>query len=76
VTQISAGRKSKDVPTNKDVPTSKDGPTSRGGPTNKEGPTTKDEPMNKNGRTARLEKVATNNVQQGSIALQTAILEK
>jgi len=76
VTQISAGRKSKDVPMTNDAPTSKDGPTSRGGPTNKEGPTTKNEPMNKNGPTARLEKVATNNVPQGSIALQTAKLEK
>jgi len=64
VTQISAGRKIKDGPTNKD------GPTSKGGPTNKEGPTTKDGP------TPRLEKVTTNNVEQGSIALQTAILEK
>jgi hypothetical protein len=52
VTQISAGRKIKD------------------GPTNKEGPTTKDGP------TPRLEKVATYNVQPGSINIQAAILEK
>lgn len=76
MTQISAGRKSKGAPTNKGGPTSKDGPTSREAPTNKEGPTTKNEPMNKNGPTPRLEKVATNNVPQGSIALQTGIPEK
>jgi hypothetical protein len=70
VTQISAGRKSKDAPTNKEGPNNKEGPTNKERPTNKEGPTTKDGP------TPRLEKVATNNVQSGSIALQTAILEK
>jgi hypothetical protein len=76
VTQISAGRKSKDAPTNKDGPTNKEAPNSKEGPTNKEAPTNKEGPTTKDGRTPRLEKVATNNVQPGSIALQTAILEK
>jgi hypothetical protein len=58
VTQISAGRKIKNGPTNKDGPTSKEGPTTKDGPT------------------PRLEKVATCNVQPGSINIQAAILEK
>lgn len=70
MTQISAGWKIKNEPTNND------GPTSKGEPTNKEGPTTKDGPTNKDGPTPRLEKVTTYNVPQGSIALQTAILEE
>lgn len=76
MTRISAGRKIKDAPTSKDGPTNKDEPTSKGEPTNRGGPTNKEGPTNKDGPTPRLEKVTTYNVQRGSIAIQTAILEK
>ena len=69
MTQISAGQKNKNAQTNKDGRTNKEGPTNKG-PTNKEGPTTKDGP------TPSLEKVTNHNVQPGSIAIQTEILEK
>jgi len=76
VTQISAGRKIKNEPTNKDGPTNKEGPSNKERPSNKELPTNKEGPTTKDGPTPSLEKVTNHNVQPGSIAIQTEILEK